>query len=202
MSHDENAGLAEKKLDVGESEFENIVFQARIDRKSKMIKVTDQKNQDQLRTKGYGESLKKEYQLHYFEALYLVFIKKLIVLNWRNKELSFANLLKILLKWDKNIFSRFLIYRDLRGRGYVVKDGFGFGIDFRVYNRGEYNLKPAKYVVFGINEGIELSISELSKNIKEIEKMGKEGIVAVIERRGEVIYYKIDQIGFKKLEKS
>ncbi len=202
MSHDENAGLAEKKLDVGESEFENIVFQARIDRKSKMIKVTDQKNQDQLRTKGYGESLKKEYQLHYFEALYLVFIKKLIVLNWRNKELSFANLLKILLKWDKNIFSRFLIYRDLRGRGYVVKDGFGFGIDFRVYNRGEYNLKPAKYVVFGINEGIELSISELSKNIKEIEKMGKEGIVAVIERRGEVIYYKIDQVGFKKLEKS
>lgn len=202
MSHDENAGLAEKKLDVGESEFENIVFQARIDRKSKMIKVTDQKNQDQLRTKGYGESLKKEYQLHYFEALYLVFIKKLIVLNWRNKELSFANLLKILLKWDKNIFSRFLIYRDLRGRGYVVKDGFGFGIDFRVYNRGEYNLKPAKYVVFGINEGIELSISEISKNIKEIEKMGKEGIVAVIERRGEVIYYKIDQVGFKKLEKS
>lgn len=201
MSPDKKTDLAEKKLDLIDSEFENIVIEARIDKKNKMVKVTDKKNQDQLRTKGYGENFKKEYLLYYYEALYLLFIKKLVIKNSKNLELSFTGLLKILLKWDKNIFSRFLIYRDLRSRGYVVKDGFGFGIDFRVYDRGEHNLRPAKYVVFGINEGIELSISSLSNNIKEIEKMGKEGIIAVIERRGEIIYYKINKACFRELEK-
>ncbi len=202
MSHDKTTDIIEKKPDVVETEFENIVFEAMIDKKNKIIKVTDQKNRDQLRTKGYGESFKKVFQLYHYEALYLIFIKKLVIKDLDNQEISFTDLLKILLKWDKNIFSRFLIYRDLRSRGYVVKDGFGFGIDFRVYDRGEHNVKSAKYVVFGINEGVELPIADLSKNIKEIEKMGKEGIIAVIERRGEVIYYKINQATFKELENS
>ena len=29
-------------------------------------------------------------------------------------------------------------------------------------------------------------------NIRSIEKMGKEAIIAVIERRGEIIYYKVN----------
>ena len=36
----------------------------------------------------------------------------------------------------------------------------------------------------------------IQKNIEEITKMGKEPILAVIERRGEVIYYKISNVKF------
>ena len=35
------------------------------------------------------------------------------------------------------------LFRDLKTRGYVVKDGFGFGSDFRVYERGDYGEKGA-----------------------------------------------------------
>ena len=38
----------------------------------------------------------------------------------------------------------------------------------------------------------------MPKQIQEITKMGKEPIVAVIERRGEVIYYKISKINFNQ----
>ncbi|MGH9980127.1 MAG: tRNA-intron lyase, partial [Nitrososphaeraceae archaeon] len=60
------------------------------------------------------------------------------------------------------------------------------------YERGEYSRKAAKYVIFGINDGISIKANQLFENIRSIEKMGKEAIIAVIERRGEIIYYKIN----------
>ncbi len=40
----------------------------------------------------------------------------------------------------------------------------------------------------------------LQKKINEITEMGKEPIIAVIERRGEVIYYKINKMNFLKIK--
>jgi tRNA-intron endonuclease len=114
----------------------------------------------------------------------------------RKKEISFDELLQICTKYDENALTKFLIYRDLRVRGYTVKDGFGFGSDFRVYERGQFGEKGAKYLVFGLAEGKQEKIGDLQKNIEEITKMGKEPILAVIERRGEVIYYKISSVKF------
>ena len=84
----------------------------------------------------------------------------------------------------------------MRNRGYVVKDGFGFGSDFRVYERGHFGEKGAKYLIFGMNEGTQEKIIHLQKKIEQITQMGKEPTIAVIERRGEVIYYKISRINF------
>jgi len=36
----------------------------------------------------------------------------------------------------------------------------------------------------------------LQKKIDDITQMGKEPIIAVIERRGEIIYYKINKMNF------
>jgi tRNA-intron endonuclease len=110
--------------------------------------------------------------------------------------MDFDSILRISLKSDKQILTKFLIYRDLRSRGYVAKEGFGFGADFRVYERGTYEKKPAKYVVFGINEGTNTKLSSFSKTISDIRIMGKDAIVAVVERRGEVIYYKLEKVNF------
>ena len=99
-------------------------------------------------------------------------------------------------KIDPEILTKFLIYRDLRNRGYVVKDGFGFGPDFRVYERGQFGEKGAKFLVFGLNEGQQEKMGTLQKKVEEITQMGKEPIIAVIERRGEVIYYKINRMNF------
>ncbi|HJT83623.1 MAG TPA: hypothetical protein VJ697_03985 [Nitrososphaeraceae archaeon] len=116
----------------------------------------------------------------------------------KDNQFDFSRFLEKILKVDDSIFTKFLVYRDLRTRGYVAKEGFGFGNDFRVYERGEYLKKPAKYVIFAINEGISIKTKLLYQNITSIEKMGKEAIIAVIERRGEIIYYKIAKKHFNK----
>ena len=164
-----------------------------------LIKIADTRSQDQLRNKGFGDREDNDYLLETYEALYLLYLNKLVITSGRID--NFASLLKHVLKYDKEIVTRFLVYRDLRSRGYVVKEGFGFGADFRVYERGEYEKKRAKYVVFCINEGINVKVGELSKNVREIETMGKNAIAAVVERRGEVIYYKLTNMKFKENKK-
>ena len=179
------------------SEFQNII-EGVLTKKS-LIKIIDTRSQDQLRTKGYGDKEDNDYFLETYEALYLIYLNKLIITNGSID--NFGGLLKQALKYDKEIVTKFLVYRDLRSRGYVVKEGFGFGADFRVYERGGYEKKRAKFVVFCINEGINVKVGELSKNVREIETMGKNAIAAVVERRGEVIYYKLTNMKFNENKK-
>ena len=164
------------------------------------VKILNQSMQNELLSKGYGEKYKKEFILSSFETLYLVYIKKLKVSKIK-KNISFDELIQICKKYESDIFTKFLIYRDLRNRGYIVKSGFGFGSDFLVYEKGHFGRKGGKYLIFGLNEGTEEKISRIQKNIEEITKMGKEPIIAVIERRGEVIYYKISKINFSENNK-
>jgi len=179
------------------SEFQNVI-EGVLTKKS-LIKIVDTRSQDQLRNKGFGDKEDDDYLLETYEALYLLYLNKLVITNGSID--NFGSLLKHVLKYDKEIVTRFLVYRDLRSRGYVVKEGFGFGADFRVYERGGYEKKRAKYVVFCINEGINVKVGELSKNVREIETMGKNAIAAVVERRGEVIYYKLTNMKFNENKK-
>ncbi len=163
------------------------------------VKVLDQSIQNELLAKGYGERYDDEFILNSFEALYLLYTKKLQVLKI-TKKISFNSLIEIYKKDESDIFTKFLIYRDLRNRGYVAKNGFGFGSDFLVYEKGQFGKRGAKYLIFALNEGTQEKILRVQRNIEQITHMGKEPIIAVIERRGEVIYYKISKIDFLKNE--
>lgn len=148
-----------------------------------------------LEIRGYGEPEGGQFVLANFEALYLVYAGRL-TLKKGGSVLDFDDLMQAFRKKDGDILTRFLVYRDLRTRGYVAKDGFGFGSDFRVYERGDFGEKGAKYLVFALSEGRQERIGMLQKKVSQITQMGKEPIIAVIERRGEVIYYKISGMSF------
>jgi len=159
------------------------------------IMVLNPDSQKDLEQKGYGEFEKNKFYLKSFESLYLLYTGALALLKGKNK-IDFDSLMQICKKIDEGILTKFLVYRDLRTRGYTVKDGFGFGSDFRVYGKGDFGEKGAKFLVFGLSEGKQERIGKFQKKIEEIIKMGKEPIIAVIERRGEIIYYKITQMNF------
>ena len=172
-------------------------FETKISAKliNEKIIVINPKMQNILTERGFGESEKNTLILNLFETLYLLYNNKL-ELKKVNKNIIFDELIQKHIQKNDDILTRFLLYRDLRTKGYVVKDGFGFGSDFRVYERGNYGLKDAKLLIFALNEGNQQKIGKLHKNIEDITKMGKEPIIAVIERRGEIIYYKINKMNF------
>jgi tRNA-intron endonuclease, archaea type len=175
------------------AEAEPSIVEAHLAGNGKIV-VIETRLQDELRTKGFGEREDNEYVLESYEGLYLLYTKRLILKG--KPGLTFSSLFEALLKNNRNIMSEFVVYRDLRSRGYVAKEGFGFANDFRVYERGQYEKKPARYVVFGMTEGANINAKEFAAAIEQIQKMGKEAVVAVIERRGEVIYYKASKIRF------
>ena len=159
--------------------------------------ILDPDIQQDLERKGYGEMEKNQLILKQFESLYLLYTDKLKIFKGK-KNIDFDSLLQIYRKQNEDILTQFLVYRDLRTKGYTVKDGFGFGSDFRVYAKGDFGEKSAKFLVFSFNEGKQEKVGILQKKIEEITKMGKEPIIAVIERRGEIIYYKISRINFNQ----
>jgi len=159
------------------------------------IMVLNPDSQKDLEQKGYGEFEKNKFYLKSFESLYLLYTGTLTLFKGK-KKVDFDSLMQICKKNDEGILTKFLVYRDLRTRGYTVKDGFGFGSDFRVYSKGDFGEKGAKFLVFGLSEGKQEKIGKFQKKIEEIIKMGKEPIIAVIERRGEIIYYKITLMNF------
>jgi tRNA-intron endonuclease len=128
------------------------------------IIVKDTRFQDQLRSKGFGEKEDSQYLLKPYEALYLIYGKRLNLKGEINN-VNFDSLVEVILKQDKYILT-----------------------------------KPAKYVVFGINEGMNLGVDDFSQIIKDIGKMGKDAIIAVVERRGEIIYYKVSTMHFSEIK--
>ncbi|MFQ5711199.1 MAG: tRNA-intron lyase [Candidatus Geothermarchaeales archaeon] len=145
---------------------------------------------EEIISKGFGEKKRKYLELSPLEALYLVYAQKL-TLKEKGRRIEFDQLMEALTTKDQDTFPRFLVYRDLRSRGYVVKQGYGEKIDFLVYERGEYPSKPAKYRVIGVDEGHSIDILKLIDLLRFSTMSKKELKIAVIERRGEVVYYSL-----------
>ena len=158
--------------------------------------VVDRDRIAELEDLGYGAKEAKSLALRDYETLYLLYAGKLTLKDKSGKDVDFERLAELTQRSARDSWTKFMIYRDLRSRGYVVREGFGFGTDLRVYERGDFKKKPAQYVVFALDEGIEKGMGDLQKSVKEMGRMGKEAIIAVIERRGEVIYYKVSKARF------
>jgi tRNA-intron endonuclease len=167
--------------------------------KGKKIKLKVSEDTDLLHKGGFGDLDKNSKQLILgpVEALYLLSEKRIIVVEDKKEhELTFTDIIQHFRKDDAVIWTRYLIYRDLRSRGYVVRDGFGFGVDFRLYERGKYGEQAAKYMVFGMCEGVPISIKRLNKILRFVQSTKKELILAVVDRRGEIVYYSLSPLVF------
>ena len=151
-----------------------------------------------LSSRGYGVPENGELMLTFYEALYLLGKEILEVKDGKTgKEMNFQGVLKRFQSIDENAWVKYLIYRDLRSRGYVVREGFGLDIDFRVYKRGEYGEETAKYMIFGMQEGQPVTLGKLAQAQMYVQSLKKKLVLAVVNRRGEVVYYSLSQLTLK-----
>ncbi|MCS7140263.1 MAG: tRNA-intron lyase [Candidatus Nezhaarchaeota archaeon] len=139
----------------------------------------------------YGEIDEKgNLTLDPAEAAYLL-EKNLITLEFEGKPLSFVDFTNLMLTKNPRFWLRYLVYSDLRKRGYVVKPGFSANeVEFRLYRRGvEVGREGAKYIVFGVVEGEPIDLRTLIEKAREARNLRKELITAIIDAQGEVCYY-------------
>ena len=82
-----------------------------------------------LTQRGFGEPENDVLVLDSFETLYLLYNNKL-ELKKVNKNIIFDELIQKYIQKNDETLIRFLLYRDLRTKGYAVKDGFGCESDY------------------------------------------------------------------------
>lgn len=161
------------------------------------IRITEKSSIDSLSQRGYGTIEKEVFTVSFYEALFLSDKQMLTVKDKKGNEKTFEDLLQAYQKVDENAWAHYLIYRDLRSRGYVVREGFGTAIDFRIYERGTYGKDAASSLILSTQEGKPLPMEDLANALKQSQSLKKELILGVMNRRGEIVYYSVAPLTFK-----
>ena len=132
---------------------------------------------------GFGRMLKDGVRLSPVEALYLVYRGRIEI-----PDFEFDSLL-VHFSSDPHFIRSFMVYRDLRERGYVVQTG---PQDFRVFRRGE---KPGKgeslYMVRVLSERDIIDFADVRHEVQATANMRKLHVLAVVDDEFELTYYEV-----------
>ncbi len=139
----------------------------------------------------FGVLVRDRVQLSLLEAFYLMEKDKLRV-RAKNRLLSQETMVKKAGKLVPNFWVRYIVFRDLRSRGYIVKTALKFGADFRVYERG---VKPgedhAKWVVFPVHESSVFTWHDFSAKNRVAHSTKKRLLIGIVDDENDVTYYEI-----------
>ncbi|MBS7657658.1 MAG: tRNA-intron lyase [Candidatus Bathyarchaeia archaeon] len=164
-------------------------IQGYLRKKEIVLPLTDEVKE--LREKGFGTLKNGELTLQSYEAFYLIEKGKIKVYDVNsNQPLSLGELVKKLFSDKKEELIKYLVYRDLREKGYIVRESEK--MDFEVYGKG-----PLRRLVSIIHEGRETTIEKLISLLKFAEEERKELVLAVIDRRTDIVFYTLNFLNFK-----
>ncbi|MBT3690825.1 tRNA-intron lyase [Candidatus Woesearchaeota archaeon] len=141
----------------------------------------------------FGELKYKKFRYSLSEALYLIEKGLMDVVDGKNKAMKLETFVKKARKLEPRFWTRYSVYKDMRGRGYIVKTALKFGADFRVYDRG---VKPgedhAKWVMYAVHEGESFSWYEFSAKNRVAHSTRKNLLIAIVDDEGDVTYYNVN----------
>lgn len=142
----------------------------------------------------YGEIIKGgRVSLSLLEAYYLLEEGRLIVKDGRGKPYTGERFLKRAKRLQRNFWTRYCVFRDLRSRGYIVKTALKFGADFRVYDKG---IKPgedhARWVCFAVHESQSMTWHDFSAKNRVAHSTKKRLLLGVVDEEGDVTYWEIE----------
>lgn len=139
---------------------------------------------------GEGES-ESDVTLTLEEAAFLLEAGKLVIKKGKGKEqaLAFEEFLKHSLELVPNFGARYIVYKDLKERGYVVQPG---GADFWLYPRGtKPGAKSARHFIRILSEREFLAVTDLERLVDLAHNMRKEPIIAVVDDESDITYYEV-----------
>ena len=161
--------------------------------KSNLLQIKNQKDIFNIYSGYFGRIKNNILYLKYIEATYLLYKKKIIVINKNNLLFDFKKFFLYSLKYDNNFELQYIVYKDLRERGYYLQINNKY---FRVYSKGDHPLKSkSKYFLFINSERINLSFEKLIDLISLTKNTKKELIIAIVDEESEITYYQVKQLG-------
>jgi len=124
-----------------------------------------------------------------YEAFYLIETKKAELIK-NEKPISVAKASKLILK-NKQTFNNYLVFKNLRERGYIVKTGLKFGAEFRVFKKTD---KHARWLVYITTEKEKADWQVFISKNRIAHSTGKKLLVAIIDTQQDITYYEVTWI--------
>jgi tRNA-intron endonuclease len=133
-------------------------------------------------------------ELEPIELIHLIDWKRVIAKNAAGERIQASNIVSELMEKAPELWVNYLVFRDLRSRGFAVRQGFGGGLGFRVYARGDKpGTTPAKQLIYVLKEGVSITLDELDRVTEAASAARKKLVFALVDQNGEVNYYRVSQ---------
>lgn len=159
------------------------------------VSLRDKKEGDRLRQRGFGEAKGRELVMDLFEGLYLLEKEKIAVEDPKGNSVSEEEFVKYGSKKIKDFYLKYQVFNDMRERGFVVKTGFKFGFDFRVYPRGK---KPgqahSQWCINVTSQQDKYNFIEMSRMVRLAGNLKTKLLNAVVDSENEINYYEVTRV--------
>lgn len=156
--------------------------------------VKDNNLKSQMIQKGFGFKKANNLYLDLFECFYFLEKKKIILLDNKNKKITFENLEKIGEKEIKGFKEKLLVFKELIEKGYVAKDGSIFGFDFRVYKKSKAGEHTHTEMVIDVLKSNTITKTELIKSERLATTINAKFVLAIVDKEEKIKLLKIEKI--------
>jgi len=140
----------------------------------------------------YGVFTEEGILLDPLEAVFLAERGKIdLFLNGYSKKLTVLKAMLFFSEVEEDFWIRYLVYSDLRKRGYIVKRGFSKRLSFMIKRR---SAKVFEYLVGIVREGERVDFKVLSSMLERALRAGKELIISIVDKEGNISYYTLSKL--------
>jgi tRNA-intron endonuclease len=156
------------------------------------VVVEDPAESSTLQNKGsYGEPLSGGgLSLTLLEAVYLVETERLAIVR-DGAPVPMRSLLRAASKAYDQFEIKYVVYRDLRQRGYVAVEGPPPS-DFVVFPRGGAPKRtPARYWVSALSERSVFDADALTEHLRRVAAVRKQLLLGVVDEESDLTYYAV-----------
>lgn len=130
-------------------------------------------------------------QLDRYETVYLAEMGRLEVRTEADRPLPWPELFRRALRAEPGFDVRYVVYRDLRQRGYVVRAGAP-AVAFAVLPRGGVlNKSPARFWVDAVSERAPFDLERLRGLADRAQSARKTLLVGVVDEESDLTYYRV-----------
>ena len=151
-----------------------------------MFIIQEESSYQKLFSKGFGSKTGEYFLLNAYEAMYLLETGKIKIRNSRKEVLTEEYFI------EKKVidYNLYIVFRDLRSKGYIVKSGIKYGFIFRVYDKGvKLGQEHSKYLVEVYKENESMKIRDFSAKSRVSHSTRKNILFAVIDCENSITYF-------------
>ena len=156
------------------------------------VRVSDPEEAQSVYARGFFGTLRVgELELDAFESVYLAEMHRLEVVDARGQPLDWPRLFRRACRAQREFGVRYIVFRDLRQRGYVVRTSPP-PVAFSVLPRGGVLHKtPARFWVEPFSERAAFDLRRLLDLADRAQGAKKTLLLAVVDEESDLTYYRV-----------